>query len=111
VIKSCISTLLIFSIWLIAACASENPQTADQLVASDGKQIFQKYCVLCHGQDGKLALNGAKDLSISSTSIEERINQITNGKGLMTPYKGILTSKEIKAVAQYTTTLNPIWKK
>ena len=35
-------------------------------------------------------------------TVEERITQITNGKGLMTAFDGILTEDEIKAVAQYT---------
>lgn len=66
-----------------------------------GKLIYKQYCVLCHGVDGKLGLSGAKDLSISEIDMEERINQITNGKGMMTPYKDILTKEQIQSVAEY----------
>jgi len=31
----------------------------------------------------------------------ERINQITNGKGMMTPYKDVLTKTQIQDVAEY----------
>ena len=66
-----------------------------------GQLIYKQYCIICHGADGKLAVSGAKDLSASTISLEERINQITNGKGLMTPYKDILSEEQILAVATY----------
>jgi len=70
-----------------------------------GKLIYKQYCVACHGMDGKLAVSGAKDLSISELSIEERIEQVTNGKGLMTPYKDILSAAQIEAVCEYVAEL------
>lgn len=83
--------------------AAAQSATADHAAATpDGMAIFRQYCVVCHGADGKLALNGAKDLSASILTLEERINIITNGKKLMTPFNEILTPEEIKAVAEYT---------
>ena len=70
-----------------------------------GENIFRTYCITCHGIDGKLGLNGAKDLTVSEISMEERINQVTNGKGLMTPFKDILTEEQIQQVAEYTVSL------
>jgi len=70
--------------------------------AIDGEKIFKTYCITCHGIDGKMGLNGAKDLALAETTLEERIDQITNGKNLMTAFDGILTAEEIKAVAEYT---------
>lgn len=71
----------------------------------DGAAIFRQYCVVCHGADGKLGLNGAKDLSVSILTPEERINTIANGRKLMTPFNEVLSPEEIKAVAEYTQTL------
>lgn len=71
----------------------------------DGQKIYRTYCITCHGMDGKLELNGAKDLSISELPLEERITQVTEGKNLMTPFKGILTEEQIQAVSEYTLTL------
>jgi cytochrome c6 len=68
----------------------------------EGAAIFRKNCVVCHGVDGKLGMNGAKDLSASILPLEERINTITNGRNVMTAFKGVLSPEEIKAVAQYT---------
>jgi cytochrome c6 len=73
----------------------------------DGLTVFRQNCVNCHGNNGKLGLNGAKDLTICQLSAPERILVITNGRNLMTPWKGILSEAEISAVAEYTCTLKP----
>lgn len=88
-----------------APAATDAVAAAEVPVNAEGKKIFETYCMLCHGMDGKLGLNGSKDLSISTISLPERITQVTNGKGLMTPFKEILTEAEIKAVAGYTMSL------
>lgn len=87
------------------APAAEAPAPEAAPVNLEGKKTFETYCILCHGADGKLGLNGSKDLSISTLTIEEKITQITNGKNTMTPFKDILTADEIKAVAEYTVSL------
>ncbi|MDZ4748106.1 MAG: cytochrome c [Saprospiraceae bacterium] len=97
---------LIISLSLFAvviACAGK--ETNKYAAAPDGEAIFKKYCVLCHGVDGKLGLNGSKDLSVSIVTEPERIVQITKGKNTMTPFEGILSPQEIKAVAAYSMTL------
>ena len=66
-----------------------------------GRLVYKQYCVICHGADGKLAISNATDLSASTATLEERIEQITNGKGLMTPYKDILSEDQIQSVAEY----------
>lgn len=74
--------------------------------ADPGAEIFRKNCVLCHGAEGNLGLNGAKDLSKSTLPVPDRIAIITNGKSAMTPFGKLLTPQEIEAVAHYTLTLN-----
>ena len=88
---------------LVIACAGKGPNK--YAAAVDGAAIFKKYCITCHGVDGKLKLNGAKDLSISQLSKSEKILQITKGKNTMTPFEGILSPMEIEASAEYTMTL------
>ena len=66
------------------------------------KETFKQYCALCHGMDGTLQLNGAKDFSKSVLTLEDRINIITNGKNTMTPFKGILSPEQIRDLAEYT---------
>ncbi|MBK8699760.1 MAG: cytochrome c [Saprospiraceae bacterium] len=79
--------------------------SAPSAPAVDGAKIFKVSCAICHGNDGKLGLNGSKDLSVSVLSLEDRIALITTGKGLMPAQGSILKSDEIKAVAEYTLTL------
>ena len=87
----------------IMACGGKEPNK--YIAAADGQAIYKKYCVVCHGADGKLGLNGSKDISVSLLTEVQRIEQITNGKNTMTPFKGILSPEEIKAVAAYSMTL------
>ena len=63
------------------------------------------HCELCHGANGKLGFNDAKDLTASVLSRAEMIMQVSNGKGKMMPYKNVLTAKEVEAVVDYTRTL------
>lgn len=81
--------------------SSENSKNNSPQVI-DGKRIFKKNCIICHGLYGDMEVNGAKNLNLSILTLEERIKIITNGKGLMTPFKSKLTEKQIEAVAQYT---------
>lgn len=113
--KTLYGFILIFSL-LAVACGGEQQDGSDKSAAPkkeeetakaegpNAEKIFRTYCITCHGIDGKLGLNGARDLSVSEVPIEERILQVTNGKGLMAPFEGILTEEQIKAVAEYTLT-------
>ena len=110
--KSIFTFLFLACFVLIAACNSE--ESADALPRKvktktekperkyDGKKVYQKYCVACHGAFGNSEINGAKDLTVSHMSKEERIEIVKNGKGLMTPFKGSLKPGQIEAVVDYT---------
>lgn len=93
----------IFIVIMVIACGGKEPNK--YVAKADGEAIFKKYCITCHGVDGKLKLNGAKDLSISQLTLAEKVVQVTKGKNLMTPFEGILSPQEIQAVAEYTLTL------
>lgn len=105
--------LIILSITaLIIACGSndESESAASNTTAStesaapaiDGKKIYKQYCVTCHGLYGDMGASGAFNLQTSELSVDERVNVITNGRNLMTPFKSLLEPDEIKAVAEYT---------
>ncbi len=105
-----IQIVFAFIIAIIFACGGNGEKTSDTSKNTSatqedqlaiGKKAFQ-YCVACHGNDGKLAINGAKDFSESVLTLEERIEVITNGQGMMTPFKDVLKPEQIKAAAEYT---------
>jgi len=71
----------------------------------DGAKVYKTYCVICHGSKGNMGSNGAFNLTTSELSVDERIAVIKKGRGVMTPFEGVLKEDEIKAVAEYTLTL------
>lgn len=76
-----------------------------------GRTIFESKsanCTTCHGTDGKLGISGAKNLTLSTKNLEEKIDIITNGKNMMMPYKNLLTADQIKTVAEYVETLKQV---
>lgn len=97
-------------LFLAVACApagaddARRPAAAGTHTPPDGQAVFRLYCVTCHGADGRLGMNGAKDLSKSALTLEERVALITQGKGLMTPFGELLSPEEIRAVAEYSLT-------
>ena len=106
-----ISIVFAFIIALVFACGGgsadgtkkgslENGTQVDPLAA--GKKAYKQFCVPCHGMDGKLGINGARDFAESDLNLEERIEVITNGRGMMTAFKSVLKPEQIKAAAEYT---------
>lgn len=88
---------------LIACTGVETTPTSGRTDVSeaDARRLYTMKCSLCHGDNGKLMLAGAPDLSISRLALEDRVALITYGKGAMPPQKGILSAAEIRAIAQY----------
>jgi mono/diheme cytochrome c family protein len=95
--------LLFLGGWFYACSNSGSANHSNK--AADGAHLYKQYCLVCHGVDGKLGLNGSKDLTISTLTEAERIVQVTEGKNTMTPFKHVLSPEEIKAVVAYTFTL------
>ncbi|MBP6312905.1 MAG: cytochrome c [Flavobacteriales bacterium] len=97
---------ILFTVAMIACSnGTENaPDVADTRGPS-GAEIYATNCKLCHGATGDLGMGEANDLTVSVLSSEEIIAMVTNGKGNMVPYKNILTTKQIEAVAAYVETL------
>lgn len=97
----------------VFACGGGGDETAsnsskpkkEKIAAVDGKKIYSKNCVVCHGVYGDMGASGSFDLTKSELSTDEKIAVVTNGRNAMAAYKEVLSEAEIKAVAEYTNTL------
>lgn len=109
------SCWIVFSLMLgLMACVKPKPilpeknspdyKPAEQTVNS-GETVYQQKCVTCHGSDGKLGVAGAKDITTSLLTLDERIELISSGKGAMPAFNATLKEEEIKNVAEYTISL------
>jgi mono/diheme cytochrome c family protein len=113
--KHFLSTALSFVLLMASACQQATQQQATETPAAqaasvelpNGKALFERYCVGCHGGDGTLAMNGAKDLTVSALSKEEAIGIITNGSEnkAMMAYGNLLDEAQIVAIAEHVLSL------
>lgn len=100
---------LLFATALLASlsCGTGTASTPEavELGGTKGEELFNANCALCHGRKGDLGMNGAKDLGLSTLTRAEMIAMVSNGKGVMMPYKNVLTPKQIEAVVDHVRSL------
>jgi mono/diheme cytochrome c family protein len=68
---------------------------------ADGKAIYESKCMNCHGADGKLGLSGARDLTTSALTHDEKKDIILNGKNAMMGFRDQLSDEQVEAVITY----------
>ncbi len=94
--------LLVLSYML--AYKAKAAKAGGAIVAINGKEIFEQKCALCHGNDGKLGMSGAKDITQTQLSHQNILALITNGKNTMPAFKSALNAEQIEAVINYVET-------
>lgn len=97
----------LLSLTILLACGSKQQSKQsdtglEQTSSIDGKTIYNRECVLCHGELGDKGVAGSANLTQSLLTLDERVYVINNGRGIMQPFKNKLTPGEIEAVARYT---------
>lgn len=83
-------------------------QTGDQGDAdlTKGKAIYTTRCQLCHGADGKMGFQGAKDLTQTEMTDEQITQIIRNGKGVMPPVsEREVSDDDVAKVVKYVRSL------
>lgn len=98
-----ISFLLIVAAYGLAEMSKKQKSSSSETSTTtvNGKELYTSNCIKCHGDDGKAAVAGAYDLSVSTLDLNAKMAVIKNGKETMTPFGGILNDEQIKAVAEY----------
>lgn len=104
--KKTFVTLASVALLLLACSSGDAPaELGAESGIGEGERIYRMNCTLCHGANGKLGFNGAKDLTKSTLTKAEMIARVREGKGTMLPYKNMLTAKEIEAVVAHVRSL------
>lgn len=83
---------------ILIACGAVNSSNTE---TAAGKEVYNTYCIACHGADGKLKLNEAPDLTLSKMTLEERIENINKGGSMMPAFSEVLSEEQIRSVATY----------
>ena len=66
-----------------------------------GKDVYSKFCKVCHGESGQLGIGGAADLSLSLLDSTNSVQVILKGKGAMVGYESKLSSSQIESVRRH----------
>ena len=80
---------------------SATSSTDGAKTVSEGEVMYKDKCAVCHGADGKQATNGAKDLTQSTLTKAETMEQIKAGKGLMPSFKDVFNDQQLTALTEY----------
>ena len=87
------------------APAKEITASLEETQLTNTVAIYTQMCATCHGADGAKGFGGAANLQVSTLSLQDRINVVENGRGLMPGFGKELSEQEAKALAAYTMTL------
>ncbi len=96
---------ILFCATLVVVVACTGRPENNPKMPIDAKASYTRFCTQCHGDDGKLGLSGASDLSTSTLNSANTRTIIAKGRGRMLPFKNLMTKEEIHAVAAYIETL------
>jgi len=109
--KKTIASCVWICIIMISACTNQSsptpPTKTDEHSTGtiNPSELYKANCVVCHGADGSMGMNGAKNLKESTLQKEQIIKQVTYGKGMMAGFENRLSASEIDQLADYILTL------
>jgi cytochrome c6 len=76
---------------------------------SKGRQLYGKYCAVCHGQTGRSTMAGAPNFDRGEGLMRpdsDLLASIRSGKNACPAFRGILTDREILDVVAFLRTLH-----
>jgi len=103
-------TVLILAVGIASGCgggggnkkATTEPTAPAPSQAASGAKLFSDNCESCHGTNGA---GGHIGPNLQKSSVAENLakveKQVRNGGAVMPPFKGVLSSEQIDAVAHY----------
>ncbi len=89
----------IVAVLVFLAALAAHAEDAAKIEA--GEQVYNTYCATCHG-DGLAGSSRTFDLRKLRSDERPRFeHSVTNGKGEMPPWKGVLTAEQIDQLWNY----------
>ena len=92
-----------------------NPYEGNTIAAQKGQQLYSKLCWTCHGKQGLGDGPAVKNLkpkpkSLASTDVQNQTDgelfwKLSNGKGMMVPYKHSLSEEQRWQLINYIRSL------
>jgi cytochrome c553 len=102
-ILAALSLLLITGSFGIAEAYSKRKATPKEngtlISATDGKSLYENNCSSCHGNDGKLGMAGAMDLTATQLEVNSIAQIILHGRGAMVPVA--VSEEQAKSISEY----------
>jgi mono/diheme cytochrome c family protein len=100
-ILAALSLLMITASYGLAEVQKKKREKGETVAVTntDGKEIYDAKCTLCHGADGKAGLSGASDISATVMSTDSIKYTILHGKNKMAPVD--VSEEQAAAVAAY----------
>jgi cytochrome c6 len=98
--KLLLSCLLCSFLFITLTAFTQSPPSSP-----NGKELFERKCITCHGKDGTKGFLGAKNLQRSILTDTEIVSMITKGKRIMPSWEKKLSPQQISDVASYIKTL------
>lgn len=99
--------VFLVSAFFLFALPAAAPGQARPLRIDEGKRLYERHCLSCHGEKGEPRMPGAPDMRRGEGLLKpERIifDTIMNGKFAMPAYRGIMTENEALSVISYIRT-------
>jgi mono/diheme cytochrome c family protein len=94
-----LALLMITASYGLAEMSRKQKAVVAEAGTVDGKTLYEANCKLCHGEDGKLGMTGAADLSKSVMDLVTVKQTILKGKGNMQPIP--MSDDQATAIADY----------
>ena len=82
--------------------APEVADTREHADPKNGKDLYQRFCLACHGNEGTGGHGGGASLANLSTAPDQIVATATAGKNdAMPPFRGVLKPAELRDIAAY----------
>lgn len=98
-----LSLLMIVASFGLAEVYSKKKGVAEEGITdasvTDGKTLYETNCKLCHGDDGKLGMAGARDISATGLDAAAIKEVILKGQKTMAPVN--VSDEQAAAIAEY----------